>query len=160
MDRARLDETKDLGSRQEIELAGSLRCDFGPEELSDVDRYRARLQTQSARSSSSQSFQSANRGYALAGGQPLQFAEQAEQAGQTIAAAPTATTHLASLDVQLPARGAQFLFTTPRGDIEITARAVESSHLNRLAQLGGAAILAVALLIGSRLLRKLRRNRG
>jgi hypothetical protein len=43
----------------------------------------------------------------------------------------TAPAYLASLDVQLPARGTEFLFTTPRGEIEITGRAVSSDLLDR-----------------------------
>ena len=47
---------------------------------------------------------------------------------------------LASLDVRLPERGKMYLFTTPRGDIEITASAISASTLSRLS--GLAAVLS------------------
>ncbi len=53
-------------------------------------------------------------------------------------------THFASLDVDLPQRGREYLFTTPRGDIEITARAVSEPLLGRLIRL---LILAVGVVI-------------
>jgi hypothetical protein len=63
------------------------------------------------------------------------------QAVDGLAAAP----HLASLDVQLPARGREYLFATPLGDVEITARAVNRSLCERL--LGLTAVLAAAALL-------------
>jgi hypothetical protein len=53
-------------------------------------------------------------------------------------------TRLASLDVDLPQRGVEFLFRTTRGDIAITARSVSQSLLSRLIRLG---ILAAALIV-------------
>jgi hypothetical protein len=50
---------------------------------------------------------------------------------------------LASLDVQLPERGRLYRFTTPRGDIALSARAVSHSFLSRL-----TALAAVAVAIG------------
>jgi len=52
---------------------------------------------------------------------------------------------LASLDVRLPERGKMYLFTTPRGDIEITASAVSASTLSRLS--GLAAVLFAIFLV-------------
>ena len=52
---------------------------------------------------------------------------------------------LASLDVQLPMRGVVYRFTTPGGDVKITARAVPSRLINRLIQAG--LILAVVLVV-------------
>ncbi|MCL4203879.1 MAG: DUF1559 domain-containing protein [Pirellulaceae bacterium] len=49
-------------------------------------------------------------------------------------------THLASLDVELPSRGQEFFFTTPRGEVQIVAYGVSQPHISRLTQL-----LAVAL---------------
>ena len=40
-------------------------------------------------------------------------------------------TGLTSLDVDLPQRGREYFFTTPRGDIEVTAQPIKSSQLNR-----------------------------
>ena len=55
-------------------------------------------------------------------------------------------TGLASLDVQLPTRGAQYFFTTPRGQIEILATTVADTVLARLVRLG--VLLAFVLVIG------------
>ncbi len=52
------------------------------------------------------------------------------------AGAPTAGLGLVSLDVELPQRGIEYRFTTPRGDIEITARAVSRRTLTTLTRLG------------------------
>ncbi|MGE0608501.1 MAG: hypothetical protein AB7O62_15505 [Pirellulales bacterium] len=57
---------------------------------------------------------------------------------------PGGPTGLASLDVAIPTRGLEVSFTTPRGDVEITARAVPRPLFWRLAKLAG---LAAALLI-------------
>lgn len=67
-----------------------------------------------------------------------------------------AETHLASLDVELPLRGREYLFTTPRGDIEITARAVSEPLLGRLIRLlligAGFIVLLVLLRVLPRVL--------
>jgi hypothetical protein len=57
-----------------------------------------------------------------------------------------AATGLASLDIELPQRGHQYLFTTPkpRGPIEITARAASTPHVQRL----GRCLLVLAVAIG------------
>jgi len=94
------------------------------------------------------------------------------QAGQTPAldylqvaqpAAPAVETHLASLDVALALRGREYLFTTPRGEIEITARAVSEPLLGRLARLAaiaaGLAVLLVLLRVLPPLARLLHRSR-
>lgn len=61
--------------------------------------------------------------------------------GRVRAAAPPAG--LASLDVQLPERGRLYLFTKPRGDVEITARAVSRELISTV----GRAIFAVAVAV-------------
>ena len=51
---------------------------------------------------------------------------------------------LASLDIKLPQRGRKYCFTTPRGEVEITARSIAAPTLQRSQSLGwvlGAAIL-------------------
>jgi hypothetical protein len=57
--------------------------------------------------------------------------------------------HLASLDVDLPERGQQFLFTTPRGEIQITAHGFANPVLERLIRLlvilGGAVALWILI---------------
>ena len=72
-------------------------------------------------------------------------------------------THLASLDVDLPLRGREYLFTTPRGDIDITARAVSEPLLGRLIRLlviaAGFVVLLVLLRVLPRIARVLHRSR-
>jgi len=63
-----------------------------------------------------------------------------------------AETHLASLDVDLPLRGREYLFTTTRGDIDITARAVSEPLLGRLSRLLAIAVGFVVLLVLLRVL--------
>ncbi len=54
---------------------------------------------------------------------------------------------IVSLDVELPERGQVFNFTTPRGEVEITARAISDSLVSRLLRfawvLGGLGIIGV-----------------
>jgi hypothetical protein len=66
-------------------------------------------------------------------------------------------THLASLDVDLPLRGREYLFTTPRGDIDITARAVSEPLLDRLTRLLVIAAGFVGLLVLLRVLPRVAR---
>jgi hypothetical protein len=60
--------------------------------------------------------------------------------------------HLASLDVDLPERGQEFLFTTPRGDIAITAQAISAPLVDRGQRLLVLAIGVVVLLVAGKLL--------
>ncbi len=60
------------------------------------------------------------------------------------AAAPPAA-GLASLDFQLPRQGALYCFTTPQGEVEITARAVSTELLRRLIEI--AVVAAAALVV-------------
>lgn len=53
---------------------------------------------------------------------------------------------LASLIVELPGRGDEYLFTTPRGELEITVYAVDSELLGRVIRL--AAVAVVLLVVG------------
>ncbi len=56
-------------------------------------------------------------------------------------------TGFASLDVQLPQRGTEYRFTTPRGDIKIQARAIDDSlwlRLRKLAIVTGLILLVAA----------------
>jgi hypothetical protein len=61
-------------------------------------------------------------------------------------APPTPRYHagLASLSIDLPVRGAAYLFTTPRGDVAITARAVSRSFAKNAERLG--LVLLVVLI--------------
>jgi len=70
-----------------------------------------------------------------------------ETHGTAAAAAQVApaATGLASLDVELPMRGQLYRFTTPGGDVEITAQAASRDTLLYLGQV--AAVLAVVLVV-------------
>jgi hypothetical protein len=61
------------------------------------------------------------------------------------------TAGLASQDVEIPTRGAVFLFTTPRGEVEITGRAVAEDTVGKLIRL--AIVLAVVLVLAAIVLR-------
>jgi hypothetical protein len=54
-------------------------------------------------------------------------------------------THLASLDVELPSRGQEYFFTTPRGEVQIVAYGISQPHTSRLTQLLAIALGAVVL---------------
>ena len=71
-------------------------------------------------------------------------------------AASTPTVPVASwisLDVDLPERGQEYLFTTPRGDIAITAQTVSTSLVERLLRLLSLAAVILGLLLAYRLAR-------
>jgi hypothetical protein len=61
-------------------------------------------------------------------------------------------THLASLDVELPSRGQEFFFTTPRGEVQIVAYGVSQPHISRLTQLLAVALGVVVLYVLYRIL--------
>jgi hypothetical protein len=87
------------------------------------------------------------RGYGgmAAAGTELAMSANGEQiadlAFSQVPAAAALPVGLASLDVQLPQRGELYLFTKPRGDAQITARAVSRELIGTVSR----AILAVAL---------------
>ncbi len=57
---------------------------------------------------------------------------------------------LVSLDVELPMRGTQYFFTTPRGDVEISARHSSHQATDRWARLFLGGIGLTVLLVGGR----------
>lgn len=61
---------------------------------------------------------------------------------------------MASLDVQLPARGRVYRFTTPRGDVEVTASAASRPLIEGLERVGGVAALVIVVLAIRRLARR------
>lgn len=63
--------------------------------------------------------------------------------------------HLASLDVDLPERGVEFMFTTARGEIEITARAVSAPLARRGVWLFCVAVGVAVLYIVYQLARRI-----
>jgi hypothetical protein len=58
---------------------------------------------------------------------------------------PAAPAGLASLDFELPERGRLYRFTTPRGDMELAARAVSTAWLARLGSLAAIAVLGLVV---------------
>jgi hypothetical protein len=60
---------------------------------------------------------------------------------------------MASLDVLLPARGLVYRFTTPRGDVEVTASAASRPLIEGLERVGGVAALVIVVLVIRRLSR-------
>jgi hypothetical protein len=70
--------------------------------------------------------------------------------------APQAATGFASLDVEFPTRGQEYRFTTPGGDTQISASAIERPLLNRLLRLLG---VVVGLAVLAALYRQLKRFR-
>jgi hypothetical protein len=104
-------------------------------------------------------------GGGMAGGRPSAGIEvQIEQAeGESLGQAGRAfgggggmamgtTLGLVSLDIELPQRGVEYRFTTPRGAVEITARAVSMNMLQILKRLGMCVIGAIVVLILYRLI--------
>jgi len=61
-----------------------------------------------------------------------------------LAPAPRAA-GLASLDFQLPDQGDSYYFTTPRGEVELTARLVSGDLLRRLMEIAAVAVAALAV---------------
>ena len=62
-------------------------------------------------------------------------------AGANIGNVVAAPGYLVSLDTQLPVRGDEYLFTTPRGATEITAQSVSSDTLQCWSMIGGLLVL-------------------
>ncbi len=62
-----------------------------------------------------------------------------------LAASAAGEGFMASLDVDLPVRGQEFYFMTPRGDLVLTAQGYSQAEFNRLVKLIGIALLALIL---------------
>lgn len=71
-----------------------------------------------------------------------------------------ATPYLRSLQVELPERGVEFLFTTPRGELELTAQAIDASVGQRSERLGIVVGVLCGLVVLSGFTRGLRRRFG
>lgn len=61
---------------------------------------------------------------------------------------------LASLDVQIPWRGAVYRFSTPQGDIAITARAASNKLITAASRAAAVLLLVAAVLVVVRLVRQ------
>ena len=75
------------------------------------------------------------------------------QAGLVPTSALPSDTGLASLPVELPVRGTVYLFTTPRGEVEIAARAVSVRFVETVVRLGAVLVVLVIGGIGLWLVR-------
>jgi hypothetical protein len=62
--------------------------------------------------------------------------------------------HLVSLDVQLPVRGQEYFFTTPRGEVRIIARGISQPLASRLIRLLVIAIGAIVVWLAYLVLRR------
>ena len=68
------------------------------------------------------------------------------------AGVPAAATGLASLDFELPTCGVPYYFTTPRGEVEITARTVSKGLLQRLIEIAVVLVTVLVVWYASRLI--------
>ena len=59
--------------------------------------------------------------------------------------------HLASLDVQLPERGVEVFFTTPRGEVQIVAYGIRQDRVSRITQVLMIALVAFIVYAGYRI---------
>ena len=77
----------------------------------------------------------------------LSLASQRQTGGRPAVAVPPMPTGLASLDVEIPdmAQSTVYLFTTPQGEVEISARALSNEKLSALVR--STLVLASALLV-------------
>jgi hypothetical protein len=70
------------------------------------------------------------------------------------------TGYLASLDVELPVRGVEYLFTTPRGETEITAQSISKESIQRLSMIAGLLVAALCVWLLSRIYTRTRAVRS
>jgi len=77
----------------------------------------------------------------------LEFADAAAVGGTAVRALSDESAGLTSLDVDVPARGVPFFFTTPRGEVTITVRSVSQQFIETLCRIGLAlAVIAIGIL--------------
>ena len=72
----------------------------------------------------------------------LSQADQSIKVGGAITAEATNAAFMASLDVDLPVRGNEYFFTTPRGEVELSAQGISTKVYQRLYAI--LAVLAIA----------------
>lgn len=73
---------------------------------------------------------------------------------------PPAPGYLASLDVELPVRGVEYLFTTPRGETEITAQSISEETLSRWSMIAIIIVAALVIALLARIAAHARSNRA
>jgi hypothetical protein len=96
---------------------------------------------------------------AMLGARPAGPGEAAMPGRTNQAAAAAPAGYLTSLDVELPARGREYLFTTPRGETEITAQSISEESLSRLSVIGTIIAAALVVWLLARLYVRTRHNR-
>jgi hypothetical protein len=77
------------------------------------------------------------------------------QGGAVVAGATPLPGGLASLDIEIPTRGVCYSFTTARGEVELTARAVNRLFIEKLKQSG---VVVVLVLVAWQVYRVVRRE--
>lgn len=86
---------------------------------------------------------------------PQQAQPQAQPGPLSERQASWSQAFLASLDVELPVRGEEILFTTPGGDLQLTAQSISRSFVSRLLSTAMVAILALVIAAAVRVCRYL-----
>lgn len=69
--------------------------------------------------------------------------QMADQSGQQAGGQVSQPSYLVSLDTQLPVRGDEYLFTTPRGASEITAQSISTDTLERWSTIGALLLFGL-----------------
>jgi hypothetical protein len=148
-----------------------LRSDATVQKNQELERYRQQLQSDTA--GVARSGNSIRENHADASNLPVPpvgqtlgdgrladsgQSEAPQQAAVEAAAERAAATQdgfLTSLDVELPldSQGADYFFSTPRGSIEITATAVNTSFFDRAWKFGGLLLLFSLAWVGIKMVR-------
>jgi hypothetical protein len=92
--------------------------------------------------------------------QNAQSLQAAMQASGQMGARGANTAFLASLDVDLPIRGREYLFTTPGGKVTLQAQSVSEDTVHRLQLAAAIAALGIGLLVIYRVLRRIVASRS
>jgi hypothetical protein len=135
-----LEEQKKAAAIERERFAGDVR--------EQAQRYQERYGQQPATPDGSMTFSDING--TLATPPPMAWAQgvtngEAIQAAASGPAGPP-TSAFVSLDVALVERGVPYYFTTPRGDVEITARAIDDGQWHSILRIGGV-LLAIGILM-------------
>ena len=73
--------------------------------------------------------------------------EDADREPESVVMISPLATRFASLDIDIPVDGQEYVFTSPRGEIELTARCYAESDVTRLRSLG-LSLLILAVVVG------------
>ncbi len=135
------------GSDEKQQAAAATNLGRSKDEVASVGRrYAMQLEKQSAQAG-------IGLGSTRQGGDAFSSLQDATMGGMGGGLAATASTppvYLASLDMEIPRRGTVYLFKTPRGEVEITAQAIDNALVGRLWRLALTAAVVAGLLIATR----------